>query len=254
MKPSARRNALLYHASALRDAREATLANNTSTAAFIAIEAAGAFLHGNPRATLGRTCCCLLALLVEVNASTGGRRTLDHPTLLRTVLDARNDRMHQGAAGRRSARLACELATRIEGALMAKANAITARDVMVNPVVTAECWQTLYELRRTMLAEGYSALPWRDGNDWRLVTADWLAKCLMEVENRVQLETELRCVPNKPLPLPSTQLVCPDTKFGCIPPKTSLVLEHDVLVGIITPVDLLRTGPFRPRESRSRAP
>ena len=125
---------------------------------------------------------------------------------------------------------------------------------MVNPVVTAECWQTLYELRRTMLAEGYSALPWRDGNDWLLVTADWLAKCLMEVENRVQLETELRCVPNKPLPLPSTQLVCPDTKFGCIPPKTSLVLEHDVLVGIITPVDLLRTGPFRPRESRSRAP
>ena len=252
---SARRNALLYHASALRDAREATLANNTSTAAFIAIEATGAFLHKNPWATLGRTCCCLLALLVEVNASTGGRRTLDHPTLLRTVRDARNDRMHQGAAGRRSARLACELATRIEGALMVKANAmnaLTARDVMVSPVVTAECWQTLYELRRTMLAEGYSALPWRDGDDWRLVTADWLAKCLMEVENRVQLETELRCVPNKPLPLPSTQRVCPDTEFGCIPPETSLVLEHNVLVGIITPVDLLRTGPWR--RSRSRAP
>ena len=253
---SARRNALLYHASALRDAREATLANNTSTAAFIAIEAAGAFLHGNPRATLGRTCCCLLALLCEEEASTGGPRTLDHPTLLHTVRHARNDRMHQGAAGRRSARLACELATRIEGALMVKANAInplTARDVMASPVVT-ECWQTLYELRRTMLAEGYSVLPWRDGDDWRLVTADWLvAKCLMEVEGRVQLKTELRCVPDKLLPLPSKQHVCPDTEFGCIPPETSLVLEqHKVLVGIITPVDLLRTGPWR--RSRSRAP
>ena len=55
---------------------------------------------------------------------------------------------------------------------MVKANAINdleARDVMVSPVATAECWQTFYELRRTMLAEGYSALPWRHDKDWRLV-------------------------------------------------------------------------------------
>ena len=237
------RNALLYHASALRDAREETFANNTSTAAFIAIEAAGAFLRGNPRAPLRDASCCLLALLDEAKASTGGPRTLDHPTLLRTVRVARNDRMHRGAAGRQSARLACELATRIEGALMAKADAINnlqARDVMVSPVATAECWQTLYELRRTMLAEGYSALPWRDGDNWRLVTADWLAKRLMEDDDRVQLETELRCVPNNDLP-PSAGVVCPDTRLCCIPRKTSLVLENDVPVGIITPVDLLRT-------------
>ena len=243
MKPNAPRNALLYHARALRDAREATFANNTSTAAFIAIEAAGAFLRGNPRAALGATCCCLLALLVEEEASTGGPRTLDHLALLHAVRYARNDRMHRGAAGRQSARLACELATRIEGALMAKANAINclkARDVMVSPVATAECWQTLYELRRTMLAEGYSALPWRDRKVWRLVTADWLAKRLMEDEDHVQLKTELRCVPNNDPP-PRAKTVCPDTKFGRIPRKTSLVLENDVLVGIITPVDLLRT-------------
>ena len=239
------RNALLYHASALRDAREVTFANNTSTAAFIAIEAAGAFLRGNPRATLGATCCCLLALLCEEEASTGGPRTLDHPTLLRTVRVARNDRMHRGAAGRQSAGLACELASRIEGALMAKANAINmlkARDVMVSPVATAECWQTLYELRRIMLAEGYSALPWRHGKDWRLVTADWLAERLMDDDDQVQLETELRCVPdtdNDPPPLEN--IVCPDTKLCCIPRETSLVLENDAPVGIITPVDLLRT-------------
>ena len=126
---------------------------------------------------------------------------------------------------------------------MVKANAINklrARDLMVSPVATAECWQTLYELRRIMLAEGYSALPWWDGDDWRLVTADWLAKRLMEVEDHVQIETKLRCVPNNDPP-PLAQTVCPDTKFGCIPPETSLVLEHDVPVGIITPVDLLRT-------------
>ena len=71
---------------------------------------------------------------------------------------------------------------------------------MVRPVATTECWQTLCELRRTMLPEGYSALPWWDGDDWRLVTADWLAKRLMEVEGHVQLETELRCVPNSDPP------------------------------------------------------
>ena len=237
------RNALLYHASALQDAREATFADNTSTAAFIAIEAAGAFLYGNPRAPLRDACGCLLALLCEEEASTGGQRILDHPTLLRTVRVARNDRMHRGAAGRQSAQLACELATRIEGALMAKANRINnlkARDVMVSPVSTAECWQTLYELRRTMLAEGYSAFPWRDGDDWRLVTADWLAKRLMEDEDRVQLETELRCVPNNDPP-PTAKTVCPDTLLRCIPQETSLVLDSGVPVGTITPVDLLRT-------------
>ena len=243
MNPSPPRDALVYHARALRDAREATFADNTSTAAFIAIEAAGAFLHGNPKATLGATCCCLLALLDETNASTGGPRTLDHPTLLRTVRKDRNDRMHRGAAGRRNARLACELATRIEGALMAMADAINdieAKDVMVSPVATAECWQTLYELRRTMLAEGYSALPWRDGDDWRLVSADWLAKRLLEVEDPVPLETKLRCVPNGNLP-PQAETVLSKTKVGDIPRETCLVVEKDILVGIITPVDLLGT-------------
>ena len=126
---------------------------------------------------------------------------------------------------------------------MAKANAINclnARDVTVSPVATAECWQTLYELRRTMLAEGYSALPWRDRKIWRLVTADWLAKRLLQVKDAVPLETELRHVPNIDPP-PRAKVVCPDTKFGRIPRKTSLDLENDVLVGIITPVDLLRT-------------
>ena len=245
MKLDPRRNALLYHARALRGAREATVANNTSTAAFIAIEAAGAFLLGNPKARLVDTDCCLLALLNEAKASTGGPRTLDHPTLLRTVRHARNDRVHRGVAGRRSARLACELATRIEGALMAQINDLKARDVMVSPVAAAECWQTLYELRRTMLAEGYSALPWSDGDCWRLVTADWLAKRLMAVENPVRLETKLRCVPNygppPNCPPPKVKTVGPNTKVGCVPRETCLVVEKNVLVGIITPVDLLGT-------------
>ena len=91
-----------------------------------------------------------------------------------------------------------------------------------------------------MLAEGYSALPWRDGDDWRLVTADWLAKHLLQVKDAVPLKTELRCVPNNDPP-PRAEIVCPDTKFGRIPRRTCLVLENGVLVGIITPVDLLRT-------------
>ena len=72
------------------------------------------------------------------------------------------------------------------------------------------------------------------------MTADWLAKRLMEDDDRVQLETELRCVP-KHDPPPPVKPVCLDTRLCCIPRETSLVLDNDVPVGIITPVDLLHT-------------
>ena len=117
-------------------------------------------------------------------------------------------------------------------------NKLKARDVMVSPVTSAECWQTLYEVRRTMLAEGYSALPWRDGDKWRWVTTDWLAKRLLHVDKPLKLNTELQCVPNDKRPNP-VDPVDPETEVRSIPRKTCMVVENDAVIGIITPVDLL---------------
>ena len=160
----------------LRDAREAVAVDPTSTAAFIAIERLGAALVDDPTATLGKSRGALVALLAKRSPLPHGSRVAAHATLVDDVRCARNDRVHVGAAGRRAAMVACELAVRLEGALMQWPETLAVSDIMASPVVTAEGWQTLYELRRVLLAGGYSALPWYEAQGWRIVTAGWIVR------------------------------------------------------------------------------
>ena len=74
----------------------------------------------------------------------------------------------------------------------------------------------------------------------RGLSADWLDRRLLRVEDPLPLETKLQCVTNGDLP-PRAETVRPDTKVSDIPRETCLVVEERVLVGIITPVDLLGT-------------
>lgn len=81
---------------------------------------------------------------------------------------ARNDAMHQGAIARHLARHAQELALIMEDALMSGAK--TAREFMVRSPVCAELWQPLSAIRRTMLLNAFSFLPFksREG-EWKLM-------------------------------------------------------------------------------------
>ena len=218
---------------ALRDAREETALDATSTATFVAIERLGAFLVGKPKA-FWTDITTKLTEFLEAHAP--APVPPDHATLVKHVKDARNDHMHIGPTGRRAVRLATDLTLRLEEALMAKApNPCTAADLMTSPVTIAQPWETLYELRRHLLTRGYSALPWRDGGTWRLVTAGWIARRL--IEDQKNAKATLNEVAPDPPPCPT---VDPSAPLGTINPSgIVLVADGDHALGIITTTDRL---------------
>ena len=221
----------LHHARALAKARQRCLEDHSDTALFTAIEAAGAFLVGNPKAHIWK------CIAVFVDAGAPGARAL-----VERVRVARNDRMHRGVASERTRSDMVELAVLLEGAFMkhaAKGSALTARDVMTSPVVEAERWQTLYELRRVMLEHGYSVLPWHSQQDgWRFVTAGWLADRLTGEGGGEALHRKLG--DEDPKCLPSADTCFAADELRALAGQVLLVLDDcDDVIGIVAPEDQL---------------
>ena len=110
--------------------------------------------------------------------------------LYRRVVWGRNDIAHTGTEGALTGTRVAALATVLLGALaeLVKENELTTmKDVMVSNPMCAHDWQTLADLRRTMLVNDYSALPLRDGGTdeekWDCVRAEELAAFVTR-ENR----------------------------------------------------------------------
>lgn len=101
---------------------------------------------------------------------------LSFPTLYDEARIGRNDAMHQGAVARHLARHAQELALIMEDALMSSVK--TVKDFMVRNPITAELWQPLSAIRRTMLLNAFSFLPFQIGKEWRFVSDGDLATFL----------------------------------------------------------------------------
>lgn len=90
---------------------------------------------------------------------------------------ARNDAMHQGTVARNLARHAQEIAMIMEEALMASAS--TANEFMVPEPVCAQLWEPISAIRRTILMNAFSYLPFQtDSGLWRLVSDLELVKFL----------------------------------------------------------------------------
>lgn len=90
------------------------------------------------------------------------------PMLYEQARIARNDAMHQGAVARHLARNSQELALIMEDALMSTAT--TAKDFMVRDPICAELWQPLSAIRRTMLVNAFSFLPFEKNKEWRFIS------------------------------------------------------------------------------------
>ncbi len=113
--------------------------------------------------------------------------------LYRCVLRGRNDIAHTGTEAALTGTRVAALATVLLGALveLAKENDMgTMKDVMVSNPMCAHDWQTLADLRRTMLVNDYSALPLRDGGTdeekWDCVRAEELAVFLARENGRAR--------------------------------------------------------------------
>lgn len=226
----------LKHARNLRKTRDAIVSGQAIESGFVAIERCGAWLHGRPKATLGESRHNIVALIADLHH--GGGPT--HGRLARTVLEARNLRMHTGATTEQGVRCTLMLMERLEEGLVKCADGVdglTAEDVMASPVAPAEPCDTLYDVRVTMLSHGYSALPVRAEGRWWWITDRWLIKAIrshgieakLSAVTRNPIESLMRATPIDR----STPIVEVDT------PALVVEGEEERAIGVVTAFDML---------------
>ena len=244
--------------STFRAARHQVLRDAEAADAIIfAVERLGSFLT-KQRNGLGRYQSALSQLTQASpfhSALSKTWRTFHTPfnRLYDSLLEARNDAMHQGVAARHLATHAVQLALIIEDALMANGTKIS--DVMVRNPVCAELWQPVSFIRQVMLTESFSHLPVLWKGEWWLVGDATVASYLRSGGNHAnrneRLSTllkeamdEKRLIPTRP------RIIRPDAGLGQVATDNlsipALVVDGTEaeegklsLLGIVTAYDLL---------------
>lgn len=214
-----------------------------------ALERFGSFLT-NSRRHLGhyKDAICNIAeasSLFKLAAEKFPECHVDFRVLYDEVREARNDAVHLGTAARHLARHAHELALIVEDALMN--GAVTANEIMVPGPVCAELWQPLSAIRRTMLLNSFSYLPYQDESGaWKLVSDCHLVQflrrpdgnransLLMPLEGAVKDGLKV-CEPYAcPAKTPIIEIAARITEEPCL-----IMSDEGRLIGIVTAFDLL---------------
>ena len=226
------------------------------------VERIAQYVTGNRKATL-ETALEAMRTLVELSAgwATGdaGLREMPWQALYRKVKNVRNDIAHTGTEAVLARTLVMASATVLLDALsgVAGENEMkTVKDVMVTGPVCAHPWQTVADVRRTMLVTDYSELPMADrgsGKGWEMVTAEKLAMFLAEDErgrrlglrldearkerdNRLEVHDATMVCENKPMhEFRAGTRARPDLPVVV----TRCTSDGPMLVGIVTAFDLL---------------
>ena len=168
--------------------------------------------------------------------------------LYKSVRDARNDALHQGAFARHLTVHATQLAIVLEDALVQ--DSTTVGDYMVQNPVRAALWQPVGFIRQAMLTSSFSYLPVLIERDqqvmWYLISDYAVAQYLRSGNRRDRLATPLSDALDagiEPAPAP---LCTPDTSIevALVESKGGPILVHRKddernLLGIVTPFDLL---------------
>ena len=177
--------------------------------------------------------------------------------LYSAAVKGRNDLAHTGTAGALVGTRVATMATVLLAALaeVAKEKGVgKVKDIMVSNPVFAHCWQTLADLRRTMLVNDFSVLPLNndDAKDrkWRCVRAEELADFLAQGGNRdgCTLADALSGESCTRMRVYCARIVCEDEEQGKLLGRDALNLPVVVgrtvegrceIVGIVTAFDLL---------------
>ena len=163
--------------------------------------------------------------------------------LYRKVYKSRNDLMHTGTAAVLTGTRTVALALVLMEALLSRneRERPTADQLMVSNPVCARSWQTLADVRRTMLMYDYTTLPLEDGgcqngSGWYVLQAGDLARYFLKDPSRVK-ETVRE---STALPRQCVLAVDTDTAISDVAAKVPVVVaKKGRLVGIITAFDLL---------------
>jgi CBS domain-containing protein len=171
--------------------------------------------------------------------------------LYEIVRDARNDALHNGSIARHITKNAIRLALILEEALMN--DAIFVREFMVRDPTCAYLWQPVSLARQQMLANGFTFLPIRDElsdpADWKLLADYQIARYLQSrsEKKRILLAKTIKdAVIEKGLDLLPAKTCRQNQPVRELIPGYSqlpvLVIDDDnpdLLIGILTPFDLL---------------
>lgn len=217
----------------------------------------------DPDRSLGKASNCMRKFIKEharERIENTGLPGIKWDSLYSSVTKHRNDIAHTGTeaalAGARTAALATVLLDALLDAGRKKGCPLKISEVMVANPTCAENWQTLADLRRTMLVNDFSILPMRNGKcgepgKWRAVRAGELAAYLLD--NRKGHRETLGCALDNGLKPYCATVVCEDEKLadlrdrnwagkgkGNFPSSVVVTSEKkDRLVGIATAFDLL---------------
>lgn len=237
------------------------------------IERVAKYATGKPNVALGRpetkeAMATLVRTFAAYALDDSGLASMGWDNLYKKVKDERNDVMHTGTEAVLAEGHAKGLAVVLLDALLGAAKErgmTTLAEVMVEHPVCAHGWQTLADVRRSMLVSDFSVLPLVDGATsddppmWRVVTAEDLAAFLgtNDQRNRRMAKTVERAE-ECGLRVSVAATACEGTSVqevwdrrACLPLMVireryhqrkgkSCDFEKDLhLVGIVTPFDLL---------------
>ena len=96
--------------------------------------------------------------------------------------EGRNEAVHEGTLGRRLARNCVRVSIMVEEALRKEAEMKAVSDHMVETIVHARMWQTLRTIRRTMMENEFTHLPFENEGQWYTVCAE--ALCVYRDQHR----------------------------------------------------------------------
>ena len=174
------------------------------------------------------------------------------------VRQARNSAVHKGARSRYFAPRAVELSLIMEDALMRAADTDKVKDYMAASPVVAELWQPLSIIRKEMLANSFTHIPYFDADaEWFVVSdadiARYLRPCGIYIKDMLN-HTLKYALKEKGICASKPQVVCPDDlvrKVVC-PDKSGdkapishlpILVRHPEykkrLLGILTASDLM---------------
>lgn len=225
------------------------------------IERISRYVSGRPKVSLGQATKSMKRLVHQYargRLSDTGLPGVNWDELYRGVVKGRNDLAHTGTAAALAGTRVATLATVLLAALteLVKTNGLwMVRNVMVSNPICAQYWQTLADLRRTMLVNDYSALPLSEGlqddGTWGCVRAEELAAFFAREDQGTPgctLAEARNQVDGVPMPVYHASVVHEDTSLDTLLGESALKLPVIVtrpmggrceIVGIVTAFDLL---------------
>ncbi len=174
-------------------------------------------------------------------------------SLYRAVTSGRNDAMHTGVYARNVTHKAVELCIGLEEATMSSINeSATVADFMVKSPFVVEGWQPLAHARQLMLLHSISYLPYKQDDEWKLLSETALLKYIGVGSYGKERNEKLgKLIENAPgLQFMAASVVPATTPVrdllrdlhADLKTKLWLVVDNDLrknLVGVFTSFDLL---------------